>query len=58
MKKLTLAKILNLGLLLLFSSCVNNDYDINGDIDFTITFGGSEFAIPGGSTEEIKLTKV
>lgn len=40
------------------SACVDNDYDLNEDLDLTIAVGGSEFAIPGGMTEEIKLSKV
>lgn len=39
-------------------SCVDDDYDLTKDIDLTISVGGSEFAIPGGMTEEIKLSKV
>lgn len=39
-------------------SCVNNDYDLTKDIDMTVSIGGSEFAIPGGKTEEITLGKV
>ena len=40
------------------SACVDNDYDLSEDLDLTIAIGGSEFAIPGGMTEEIKLSKV
>lgn len=40
------------------SSCVDNDYDLTEDIDLTIQVGGSEFAIPGGETEPIKLSKI
>lgn len=40
------------------SSCVDNDYDLNDDIDLTISVGGEEFAIPGGKTEAIKLSKI
>lgn len=40
------------------SSCVDNDYDLTEDIDLTIQVGGSEFAIPGGQTDSIKLSKV
>lgn len=40
------------------SSCVDNDYDLMEDIDLTIQVGGSEFAIPGGETEPIKLSKI
>lgn len=39
-------------------SCVDNDYDLSGDIDLTIQIGGSEFAIPGGETEPIRLSKI
>lgn len=40
------------------SACVDNDYDLSEDLDLTVAIGGSEFAIPGGMTEEIKLSKV
>lgn len=40
------------------SSCVDNDYDLTEDIDLTIAIGGSEFAIPGGETDPIKLSKI
>ena len=39
-------------------SCVDNDYDLTKNIDLTITIGGSEFALPGGETEPIKLSKI
>lgn len=39
-------------------SCVDNDYDLTEDIDFTVQIGGSEFAIPGGETEPIRLSKI
>lgn len=39
-------------------SCVDNDYDLTEDIDFTIQVGGSDFAIPGGETEAIRLSKL
>lgn len=39
-------------------SCVDNDYDLTDDIDLTIQVGGSEFAIPGGETEPILLSKI
>ena len=44
--------------LVTFNSCVDNDYDLAKDIDMTVSIGGSEFAIPGGKTEEIKLGKI
>lgn len=40
------------------SSCVDNDYDLTEDIDLTIQVGGSEFAIPGGKTKPIALSKI
>lgn len=40
------------------SSCVDNDYDLTEDIDLTIQVGGSEFAIPGGKTKPIELSKI
>ena len=40
------------------TSCVDNGYDLTKDIDLTIAIGGSEFAIPGGKTEEIQLSKI
>lgn len=44
--------------LFVFPSCVDNDYDLNKDIDMTISIGGEEFALPGGSTEEMTLEKI
>lgn len=43
---------------LTLSACVDKDYNLNEDLDLTIAIGGNEFAIPGGMTEEIKLSKV
>ena len=43
---------------LTLSACIDKDYDLNEDLDLTIAIGGNEFAIPGGMTEEIKLSKV
>lgn len=40
------------------TSCVDNDYDLDDNIDLTIQVGGSEFAIPGGETEPIPLSKI
>lgn len=41
----------------LFSSCVDNNYDLNKDVDLTITVGGENLALPFGNTEEIFLRK-
>lgn len=43
---------------LMLASCVDNDYDLSKDIDLTIKVGGSNFAIPGGETEAIPLSKI
>lgn len=45
-------------LLIIGNSCIDHDYDLTKNIDLTISVGGSEFAIPGGKTEEIKLSKI
>lgn len=47
-----------MGAAFLSASCVDNDYDLTEDIDLTIQVGGSDFAIPGGETEAIKLSKL
>lgn len=44
--------------LLSTTSCIDNDYDLNKDIDLTITVGGDHFGIPTSSTEEITLKKI
>ena len=38
-------------------SCVDNDYDLDKDIDMTITIGGN-LILPGSNTEEITLKKI
>ena len=57
-KHLKLGSCALMASLLTLSSCVDNDYDLTKDIDLTIEVGGSEFAIPGGETEPIKLSKI
>lgn len=57
-KHLKLGSCALMASLLTLSSCVDNDYDLTKDIDLTIQVGGSEFAIPGGETEPIKLSKI
>lgn len=41
-----------------FASCINQDYDLSKDIDLNIHVGGSELALPVGSTDSIKLSKI
>lgn len=39
------------------TACVDNDYDLTKDIDYTITVGG-DLSIPGSNTEAITLKKI
>ena len=40
------------------TSCIDNSYDLNWDIDMTISAGGEHLAIPVGYTEKITLDKI
>lgn len=40
-----------------FASCVDDQYDLDKDVDMTVTVGG-DLTIPGSSTEEITLKKI
>ena len=40
------------------TSCIDNRYDLNRDIDMTISAGGEHLAIPVGYTEKITLDKI
>lgn len=40
------------------TSCIDNDYDLNKDIDMTINVGGEHLAIPVGNTEKITMDKI
>lgn len=40
------------------TSCIDNDYDLNKDIDLTITIGGDHLGFPTSNTEEITLKKI
>lgn len=40
------------------TSCIDNSYDLNRDIDMTISAGGEHLAIPMGYTEKITLDKI
>lgn len=39
------------------ASCVDDQYNLDKDIDMTVTVGG-DLAIPGSNTEEIKLKTI
>ena len=40
------------------TSCIDNSYDLNKDIDMTVNVGGEHLAIPVGYTEKITLDKI
>ena len=40
------------------TSCIDNSYDLNKDIDMTVNVGGEQLAIPVGYTEQITLDKI
>lgn len=40
------------------TSCIDNSYDLDKDIDLTINVGGKYLAFPIGSTEKITLDKI
>ncbi len=44
--------------LFLFTSCVNQEYDLSKGIDLNIHVGGSGLSLPVGSTDYIKLNKI
>lgn len=46
-----------LGVACLMSSCVNDDYDLNRDIDMTIGVGGN-WVLPTSSTEKISMERI
>ncbi|MCD8302330.1 MAG: hypothetical protein LUC44_04845 [Prevotellaceae bacterium] len=40
------------------SACVDKDYDLTKDIDYTITFGGDSLFLPGSTTEEATMDQI
>ena len=40
------------------TSCIDNSYDLDKDIDMTISVGGEHLAFPVGNTEKITLDKI
>lgn len=53
-----IAAVLLLTSLGVTTSCIDNSYDLNKDIDMTINAGGEHLAIPVGYTEKITLDKI
>lgn len=52
-----LSVLMALGAVLLMSSCVNDDYDLNGEIDMTVQVGG-DLEVPVSDTDEITLDDI
>ena len=46
-----------IGMTCLVSSCVNNDYDLNKDIDMTVGIGG-DWTLPSSSTELLSMERL
>lgn len=46
-----------IGMTCLVSSCVNNDYDLNKDIDMTVGVGG-DWTLPSSSTESLSMERL
>lgn len=41
--------------LLVFASCIDNDYDLSKDMDLTVSVGGNAFVIPLGESDVTRL---
>lgn len=57
-KRPLMAAALLLTSLEITTSCIDSSYDLNKDIDMTISAGGEHLAIPVGYTEKITLDKI
>lgn len=57
-KRPLIAAVILLTSLGVTTSCIDNSYDLNKDIDMTISAGGEHLAIPVGYTERITLDKI
>lgn len=57
-KKPLFGAVLLLTSLGLTTSCIDNSYDLDKDIDMTINVGGEHLAFPVGSTEKITMDKI
>lgn len=56
-QKKSLSVLTTFGALLLLSSCVNDDYDLNGEIDMTVQVGG-DLSVPVSDTDEMTLDDI
>lgn len=43
---------------LALSGCIDHEYDLNKDLDLTVTLGGKELHLPASSTAEIQMGKI
>ena len=57
-KKPLFSAVLLLTSLGIATSCIDNSYDLDKDIDMTINVGGEHLAFPVGSTEKIMMDKI
>ena len=57
-RKSLISAVLLLTSLGVTTSCIDNSYDLDKDIDMTINVGGQYLAFPIGSTEKITLDKI
>jgi hypothetical protein len=56
-KSLNIAIMCGSWIFFLFVSCVDQSYDLNKDIDLTMTVGGENLALPLGDTEKMFLSE-
>lgn len=56
-QKKGMSVLMTFSALLLMSSCVNDDYDLNGEIDMTVQVGG-DLEVPVSDTDEITLDDI
>lgn len=47
-----------LSAILCCTSCIDNDYDLNKDIDMSVSLGGDAFVVPIGNSEETRLDQI
>lgn len=57
-RKSLISTVLLLTSLGVATSCIDNSYDLDKDIDMTINVGGQYLAFPIGSTEKVTLDKI
>ncbi|KAA6310481.1 hypothetical protein EZS27_038222, partial [termite gut metagenome] len=56
-KSLNIVVVCSLWIFFLLFSCVDQSYDLDKDIDLTLTVGGESLIFPLGDTEKMFLSK-